>query len=181
MATKVNINELRGFEGFDPRAKMTNEWMDWSVDGSAGRGALGGLVGSGGGGGGGVGVGIGGAGVGPLGRIPLRGANHHNLATGLGGPGLTGIGGMIGTGGAGGGGGGGGQHHGFGAIHNNNNVSFLNNNQQSFLNSYSLNKLASVGMGLKAHPLMKGLQKPRGNVSLPPNSAVIRSSLFRDL
>uniref|UniRef100_A0A182S8L2 Uncharacterized protein n=1 Tax=Anopheles maculatus TaxID=74869 RepID=A0A182S8L2_9DIPT len=98
---------------------MTNEWMEWN-DPGIGRG-------------------------GPLGRIPLRGANHHNLGSGLSGV----AGGMIGSVGS------------IGGIHNNNNVNFLNNNQQSFLNSYSLNKLASVGMGLKSHPLMKGLQKPR--------------------
>uniref|UniRef100_A0A182M6L9 PNT domain-containing protein n=1 Tax=Anopheles culicifacies TaxID=139723 RepID=A0A182M6L9_9DIPT len=106
---------------------MTNEWMEWN-DHGIGRG-------------------------GPLGRIPLRGANHHNLGAGL----SSVAGGMIGSAGS------------MGGIHNNNNVNFLNNNQQSFLNSYSLNKLASVGMGLKAHPLTKGLQKPRDvPTQIPP-------------
>uniref|UniRef100_A0A182IMS6 Uncharacterized protein n=1 Tax=Anopheles atroparvus TaxID=41427 RepID=A0A182IMS6_ANOAO len=108
---------------------MTNEWMEWNDPG----------IGRGGGG--------------PLGRFPLRGANHHNSTTALTG-GASGM--MVGGGSIGG-------------IHNNNNVSFLNNNQHSFLNSYSLNKLASVGMGLKSHPLMKGLQKPRDvPTQMPP-------------
>ncbi|KFB46304.1 hypothetical protein ZHAS_00014292 [Anopheles sinensis] len=102
---------------------MTNEWMEWN-DPGIGRGG------------------------GPLGRFPLRGANHHhNSTTAL----ASGPAGLMASGGS------------IGGVHNNNNVSFLNNNQHSFLNSYSLNKLASVGMGLKSHPLMKGLQKPRGD------------------
>lgn len=143
---------------------MTNEWIEWNESARI------------------------------VGRLPLRGNPHHHpyhthhhaaaaaaaaAAVGMGhlghhgggGGGIHGNGsgsglGSVSQGGPGQGlGGGSSVMAGLSGVHNNNNVSFLNNNQQSFLNSYSLNKLAAAGMGLKTHALMKGLQKPRGKLA----------------
>ncbi|KXJ81590.1 hypothetical protein RP20_CCG019069 [Aedes albopictus] len=146
-----------------PGDKMTNEWIEWNESARI------------------------------VGRLPLRSNPHHHhpyhphhhaaaAAAAAAAAGMGHLGGHHGVGGVGGGihgngssglgggsvasgaGSGANLMAGLGGIHNNNNVSFLNNNQQSFLNSYSLNKLAAAGMGLKTHALMKGLQKPRGAV-----------------
>ncbi|XP_058812230.1 ETS-like protein pointed isoform X2 [Topomyia yanbarensis] len=132
---------------------MTNEWIEWNESARI------------------------------VGRLPLRGNHHHHhpyhlpAAVGGGGGQLHGHGSQHGTAGsltglggtAAGGSPPGGLMASLSGIHNNNNVSFLNNNQQHFLNSYSLNKLAAAGMGLKTHALMKGLQKPRDvPTQMPP-------------
>lgn len=115
--------------------KMTNEWIEWNESARI------------------------------VGRLPLRGNHHyhHGSAHHQAGVGPMHHGGQsLGQAGVSPPGSGLTASSGLSGIHNNNNVSFLNNNQQHFLNSYSLNKLAAAGMGLKTHALMKGLQKPRG-------------------
>lgn len=112
---------------------MTNEWIEWNESARI------------------------------VGRLPLRG-NHHYHHPGQLHHSVVGSAGQLGgsTSLSASAASSAGLVAGLTGITNNNNVSFLNNNQQSFLNSYSLNKLAAAGMGLKTHALMKGLQKPRG-------------------
>ncbi|XP_055534793.1 ETS-like protein pointed isoform X2 [Wyeomyia smithii] len=121
---------------------MTNEWIEWNESARI------------------------------VGRLPLRGNHHHHHHPyhhhpgQLHGHGQLGTAGLTTTASASTSPG---LVAGLSGIHNNNNVSFLNNNQQNFLNSYSLNKLAAAGMGLKTHALMKGLQKPRDvPTQMPP-------------
>ncbi|KAL1377355.1 hypothetical protein pipiens_016328, partial [Culex pipiens pipiens] len=121
---------------------MTNEWIEWNESARI------------------------------VGRLPLRGNHHyhHGGAHHQAGVGPMHHGGQsLGQAGVSPPGSGLTASSGLSGIHNNNNVSFLNNNQQHFLNSYSLNKLAAAGMGLKTHALMKGLQKPRDvPTQMPP-------------
>ncbi|XP_055589030.1 ETS-like protein pointed isoform X2 [Uranotaenia lowii] len=141
---------------------MTNEWIEWNESARI------------------------------VGRLPLRSNHHHYHHAAAAAAAVAAAGQLHGHGHGGGGVLGAPGHHGhgghstattttttgsspvglmagLGGIHNNNNISFLNNNQQNFLNSYSLNKLAAAGMGLKTHALMKGLQKPRDvPTQMPP-------------